>query len=63
MRILQRQERRLRNRTIPMIKVQWANHTEQEATWETETDMRNLYPELFGKSNFEDEILFKGGRM
>ncbi|KZV28037.1 hypothetical protein F511_29825 [Dorcoceras hygrometricum] len=47
--ILQRQERILRNRVNSMIKVKWANHTEQEATWETEADLRNLYPELFGK--------------
>ncbi|XP_073152831.1 uncharacterized protein [Henckelia pumila] len=48
-RILERQERRLRKKTIPMVKVKWLNHSDKEATWETEADIRTLYPELFGK--------------
>ncbi|XP_042396452.1 uncharacterized protein LOC121986553 [Zingiber officinale] len=47
--ILSRQERRLRNKVIKMIKVRWLNHSKEEVTWETQTDMRSLYPELFGK--------------
>ncbi|XP_042425963.1 uncharacterized protein LOC122013804 [Zingiber officinale] len=47
-RILGRQERRLRNKVIKMIKVKWQIHSEEEATWETETDMRSRYWELFG---------------
>ncbi|XP_073137931.1 uncharacterized protein [Henckelia pumila] len=47
-RILAREERRLRTRVIPMVRVQWLNHSEEEATWETEEDMRTRYPELFG---------------
>ncbi|XP_073133936.1 uncharacterized protein [Henckelia pumila] len=47
-RVLAREERRLRTRSIPMVKVKWLNHSEEEATWETEADMRALYPELFG---------------
>ncbi|XP_073133785.1 uncharacterized protein [Henckelia pumila] len=35
-RIMERQERRLRNKTIPMVKVKWLNHSDEEATWETE---------------------------
>ncbi|KZV25174.1 hypothetical protein F511_41449 [Dorcoceras hygrometricum] len=45
--ILARENRKLRNRTIPMIKIQWANHTEREATWEVESDMQRIYPNLF----------------
>ncbi|XP_073158866.1 uncharacterized protein [Henckelia pumila] len=47
-RILAREERRLRTRVIPMVRVQWLNHSEEEATWEIEEDMRTRYPELFG---------------
>ncbi|XP_073137119.1 uncharacterized protein [Henckelia pumila] len=48
-RILEKQERRLRNKTIPMVKVKWLNNSDEEATWETEADIRTRYPELFGK--------------
>ncbi|XP_073137354.1 uncharacterized protein [Henckelia pumila] len=48
-RIMERQERRLRNKTIPMVKVKWLNHSDEEATWETEADIRTHYPGLFGK--------------
>ncbi|XP_073035230.1 uncharacterized protein [Primulina eburnea] len=46
--ILDRQEKRLRNKVIQMVKVKWLNHSEEEATWETETEIRSRYPELFG---------------
>ena len=39
--------RQLRNRQIPMVKVQWARHTPEEATWEVESAMRDKYPHLF----------------
>ncbi|KZV38462.1 hypothetical protein F511_40669 [Dorcoceras hygrometricum] len=45
--ILSRENGKLRSRTIPMIKIQWANHTEREATWEVESDMKRSYPDLF----------------
>ena len=32
LRILDRKDKELRNRTIPMVKVLWGNHTEEEAT-------------------------------
>ncbi|XP_073153111.1 uncharacterized protein [Henckelia pumila] len=58
--ILAREERRLRTRDIPMVKVRWLNHSEEEATWEAETDMRTRYPDLFGTYlDFEGEIYFK----
>ncbi|KAK6122011.1 hypothetical protein DH2020_044249 [Rehmannia glutinosa] len=47
-RIIDRPDRRLRKREIPMVKVVWQNHNrDEEATWETEEDIRNQYPELF----------------
>ncbi|XP_073298480.1 uncharacterized protein [Primulina huaijiensis] len=45
--ILGRQERWLRNKLIKMVKVKWLNHSEEEASWDTESEMRNCYPELF----------------
>ena len=34
--ILDRQERIMRRKTIPFVKVLWKNHSEREATWEME---------------------------
>ena len=45
--ILDKAKQKLRNRTIKMVKVQWNNHTEEEATWEREDQMRADYSELF----------------
>ncbi|XP_075478776.1 uncharacterized protein LOC142519623 [Primulina tabacum] len=42
------QEKRLRNKVIQMVKVKCMNHSKEEATWETATEMRSRYPELFG---------------
>ncbi|XP_073041807.1 uncharacterized protein [Primulina eburnea] len=47
--ILDKHERRLRNKVILMVKVKWMIHSEEEATWETKTEMKSRYPELFGK--------------
>ncbi|GJQ97080.1 putative nucleotidyltransferase, ribonuclease H [Tanacetum coccineum] len=38
--ILDRQERVMRNKVIPFVKILWKNHPEREATWETEESMR-----------------------
>nr|GEZ97368.1 hypothetical protein [Tanacetum cinerariifolium] len=45
--ILDRQERVMRNKTIPFVKILWKNHPEREATWETEESMRASYPRFF----------------
>ncbi|PKU60813.1 uncharacterized protein LOC110098405 [Dendrobium catenatum] len=39
--------RKLRNKSIPMVKVQWKHQTAREATWEKESDMRQSYLYLF----------------
>jgi hypothetical protein len=36
-----------RNKLIKMCKVQWSHHTEDEATWEHEEELRAYYPESF----------------
>jgi hypothetical protein len=45
--ILDIAERVTRSKVIKMCKVQWSHHTEDEATWEHEEELRVDYPELF----------------
>ncbi|XP_024024855.1 uncharacterized protein LOC112092574 [Morus notabilis] len=45
--ILAREEKRLRNRTIPLVKILWRNQKVEEATWEREDEIRRKYPHLF----------------
>ncbi|KAI3796222.1 hypothetical protein L1987_38888 [Smallanthus sonchifolius] len=45
--ILDRKEKRLRNKAIQLVKVQWKHRKGSEATWETETEMKESYPHLF----------------
>ncbi|KAL6321685.1 hypothetical protein AAG906_031194 [Vitis piasezkii] len=45
--ILDKKEKVLRTKTIPLVKVLWDHHGVEGATWELESDMRNKYPELF----------------
>jgi hypothetical protein len=47
MRILDRGEKTLRNKVIPLVKILWENIDSSEITWEKEQDMRSTYPELF----------------
>nr|GFA89662.1 hypothetical protein [Tanacetum cinerariifolium] len=42
--ILDRQDRVMRNKTIPFVKILWRNNPEREATWETEESIRTSYP-------------------
>jgi hypothetical protein len=34
-------------RSIKFLKVQWSNHTEEEATWEREDYLQKEFPNLF----------------
>ena len=55
--IMNRKEQVLRRRIIPYVKVQWQNHSEREATWELESEMKERYLELFqsnGTLSLED---------
>ena len=45
--ILDRAEKVLRRKTIPVVKVLWSGQAGCEATWETEESMRQKYLELF----------------
>ncbi|XP_068340374.1 uncharacterized protein [Pyrus communis] len=45
--IMDWKEKVLRKKTVSLVKVLWRNHSADEATWETEDRMRDLYPRLF----------------
>jgi hypothetical protein len=45
--ILEFGEKELRQKTIPLVKVLWSHRPVEDATWETEPEMKWLYPELF----------------
>ena len=45
--ILDWNDKVLRNKTIHMVKVLWRNHSVEDSTWETEDQMRDMYPRLF----------------
>ena len=45
--ILNRKDKVLRNKIVPLVKVLWHNHAVEEFTWETREDMQKKYPRLF----------------
>jgi hypothetical protein len=45
--ILEFEEKELRQKNIPLVKVLWSHRPVEDATWETESEMRQLYLELF----------------
>jgi len=49
--ILDEKERVTRNRVIKFYKVQWQNHSEDEATWEQENYLAKHYPHLLSGSD------------
>jgi hypothetical protein len=54
-------DRVTRRNTIRMCKVKWGHHSEEEATWEREDDLRAKYPNsLLASLNLEGEILLRG---
>jgi hypothetical protein len=50
-RILDQAEHRTRQKSIKFLKVQWSNHSEDEATWEREDRLREEYPSFFQSSS------------
>ena len=72
MKILDTKERSTRRAKVRMYKIQWNNHTEEEATWETEhylqqnfpnflrTNPGTQHPSPFSTLESRDEILFRG---
>ncbi|XP_057548982.1 uncharacterized protein LOC130827319 [Amaranthus tricolor] len=45
--ILDTKTRCNRNKEIKLVKILWTNQQTEEATWETEVDMKKRYPKLF----------------
>ena len=45
--ILDHDERKVKRNMVKFIKIQWSNHSEDEATWEREDRLRQEYPEFF----------------
>ncbi|KAJ9558426.1 hypothetical protein OSB04_013040 [Centaurea solstitialis] len=45
--VVDRKIRKLRNKEICLVKVQWKFHKGEECTWEAELEMRERYPHLF----------------
>jgi hypothetical protein len=50
-RILEAAERVTHTKTIKFCKVQWNHHSEEEATWEREDDLREEHPHLFASQS------------
>jgi hypothetical protein len=48
--LLETNERVMRNKKIQMCKVQWSHHTEEEATWERE-ELKAEFPNFFIESS------------
>jgi hypothetical protein len=46
-RILEEAYRTTQTQSIKFLKVQWSNHTEDEATWEREDYLKTEFPNLF----------------
>ncbi|XP_070041325.1 uncharacterized protein [Nicotiana tomentosiformis] len=58
-----RQIRKLRSQSFPYVKVQWSGQPIEEGRWESETEMRSRYPNLFASLGtflypFKDELFF-----
>jgi hypothetical protein len=45
--ILETSERVTRNKKIKMCKVQWSHHTEEEATWKREEELKAVLTSFF----------------
>jgi hypothetical protein len=52
MQILDTKERVTRRKKIKMYKILWDHHTEEEATWETESYLQQNFPN-FHQANFQ----------
>ncbi|MDV3199491.1 MAG: hypothetical protein Q8874_02875 [Sweet potato little leaf phytoplasma] len=49
--IMDREEKRLKQSSIPIVKVRWNARRGPEYTWESEDQMMKKYPHLFMNSN------------
>jgi hypothetical protein len=50
-RVLDQKDRVTRRRTLKFYKIQWNQHTEDEATWETQDFLENNFPRFLASCN------------
>jgi len=55
--------KRLRGKEIVLVKVIWVGPTSESATWESESRMKDSYPELFPSGKFLRTEILLGGRV
>jgi hypothetical protein len=44
--VLDQKDHVMRRKTIKFLKIQWSNHSEEEATWKSEDFLRSHYPDF-----------------
>ena len=54
--VLERKVKVLRNKEVPLVKVQLEHERGSGWTWEPEDEMQEHYPELFTTADFEDKV-------
>jgi hypothetical protein len=60
--ILETSERITQNKKIKMCKVQWSHHTEEEASWEREEELKAEFSSFFADpSESQGQDSFSGG--
>jgi hypothetical protein len=61
--IFETSKRVKRNKRVKVCKVQWSHHTEEEATWEREEELKAEFPSFFSDpSESRGRDSFQGGR-
>jgi hypothetical protein len=61
--ILETSKRVMQNNRIKMCKMQWSHHTEEEATWKREEELKAEFPSFhFDLSESRGRDSFQGGR-
>ena len=48
--VLDQKERVTRRKAVRMYKIQWSHHTEEEATWETESYLNQNFPDFLNST-------------
>ena len=54
--ILDRKMKTLRNKVLPLVKVEWQHQKGFEWTWELVSEVREHYAKLLTSADFEDEV-------
>ena len=61
-RIMETVEMITRNKVIKMCKVQWSHHSEDEATWERDDELKAEFPQLFSNPSESPGSFFDASR-